>query len=144
ADEPVSALDVSIQAQIINLLQDLQERHGLSFVFISHDLSVVGHISHRVAVMYLGRIVELASRQVLFENPVHPYTRTLLEAVPKGAAGAGRRKARLADSIMVEPGPGCPIRGKSCSHEQPELHEVETDHWVACVNPSQSGQPSWF
>ena len=140
ADEPVSALDVSIQSQIINLLQRLQEEHGLSFVFIAHDLSVVGHISHRVAVMYLGRIVEVGPKLHLFENPRHPYTQALLAAVPKpDPAKRGPRPLLQGDvPSPLNPPPGCafhprcPRRFGPCDKVVPKLLSQPDGVQVAC------------
>ena len=141
ADEAVSALDVSIQAQVINLFKDLQAELGLSYLFISHDLAVVEHISHKVAVMYLGRIVEIADRQSLFSNPQHPYTEALMSAVP--VPDPRRRKARklLAGDVPspIEPPPGChfhtrcPLAQTRCRIEAPVLKEVAPGHSVACL-----------
>jgi oligopeptide transport system ATP-binding protein len=141
-DEAVSALDVSIQAQIVNLLEHLRERFGLTYLFIAHDLSVVRHLCQRVAVMYLGRIVELADCDELFDNALHPYTRALLDAVPvpDPTIEAGRSfrpvKGEVPSPINPPPGcvfhPRCPIAVENCSRMRPELREVRPGHWVAC------------
>jgi oligopeptide transport system ATP-binding protein len=140
-DEPVSALDVSIQAQIINLLAELQERLGLTLLFIAHDLSVVRHISDRIAVMYLGRIMELASSSDLYHNPQHPYTRALLSAVPIPDPAVERERQRMVLSGEIpsplNPPPGCGFhprcyeRLETCSQETPPLRD-RGGHWVAC------------
>ena len=141
-DEAVSALDVSIQAQIINLLEDLRERFGLTYLFIAHDLSVVRHLCQRVAVMYLGRIVELADCDELFDHALHPYTRALLDAVPvpDPRIEASRRfrpvKGEVPSPINPPTGcvfhPRCPIAVAGCGRTRPELREVRPGHWVAC------------
>jgi len=144
-DEPVSALDVSIQAQIINLLQDLQKQLGLSYIFIAHDLSVVRHISDRIGVMYLGRLVEVAESETLYENPRHPYTRALLDSVPipDPVAERGRRHAVLSGEV---PSPEriyagcqfadrCPLREEKCDRESPPLEGAS--HQFACWYPAE-------
>ena len=145
-DEAVSALDVSIQAQIVNLLEELRERFNLTYLFIAHDLSVVRHLCQRVAVMYLGRVVELAACDELFDNPLHPYTQALLAAVPVPDPSVEETrqfrpvKGEVPSSINPPSGcvfhPRCPIAVGSCSRIRPELREVRAGHWVACSEVS--------
>ena len=140
ADEPVSALDVSVQAQILNLIMDLQRELGLAYLFIAHDLSVIGQVSDRIAVMYLGQIIEVADRTELFSHPLHPYTEALLSAIPLPDPHRKRKRISLQGEVPspVEPPPGCrfhtrcPRTMKLCSREQPTLQSLDRDHLVSC------------
>jgi oligopeptide transport system ATP-binding protein len=141
-DEPISALDVSIQAQIINLLEELQEKLGLTYLFIAHDLAVVRHISDRVAVMYVGKMVELTDRNEIFDNPLHPYTRALLSSIPIPDPVLEKRRSRMilvgdVPSPVNPPSgcrfnPRCPYAEDNCKTDEPALTEVRTGHFVAC------------
>jgi oligopeptide/dipeptide ABC transporter ATP-binding protein len=139
-DEPVSALDVSIQSQILNILKEAQAEFHLTYLFIAHNLGVVHHISHRVAVMYLGKIVELTTRDELYRNPMHPYTKALLSAIPMPDPRQKRERTLLKGDIPspLNPPKGCrfhtrcPVAMEICSQEEPEFREVQTGHWSAC------------
>jgi peptide/nickel transport system ATP-binding protein/oligopeptide transport system ATP-binding protein len=139
-DEPVSALDVSIQSQVLNILKDLQAEFGLTYLFIAHNLSVVEHVSNRVAVMYLGKMVEMTSREELFRNPLHPYTQALMSAIPVPNPRLKRQRTILKGDVPspLNPPKGCrfhprcPVAIEKCSHEEPPFIEVSPDHWAAC------------
>lgn len=142
-DEPVSALDVSVRAQVLNLMQELQKKRRLTYLFISHDLSVVRRISNRVAVMYLGRIVEIAEKRALYDNPLHPYTKALISAIPIPDTAHKRARQALAGDIPnpFAPPSGCrfhtrcPYADEKCGRYSPELTEIEKNHWTACHYP---------
>ena len=139
-DEPVSALDVSIQAPILNLMNEIQEQRGLTYMFITHDLSVVNHFSDDIAVMYLGKLIEKAPSEVLFNNPVHPYTQALLSAIPLPKLGARKERILLKGEITspINPAPVCRFAQRCayatdrCRSEEPQLKEIETGHFVSC------------
>ena len=140
-DEPVSALDVSIQAQILNLMEDIQEREGLTYIFITHDLSVVNHFADDIAVMYMGRMVEKAPAEELFENPMHPYTKALLSAIPIPDIHTEMNRIVLKGEVTspIDPKPvcrfasRCPYVKHECIVSEPVLTEISPDHWVACT-----------
>lgn len=142
ADEPISALDVSIQAQVVNLLEDLQKEEDLTYLFIAHDLAMVKHISDRIGVMYLGKMMELADSQTLFQDPLHPYTNALLSAIPVSAPKLRGTRERIVlggdPPSPINPPSGCPFRTRCpsamehCAMEMPEWKEVKENHWVAC------------
>lgn len=140
-DEPVSALDVSIQAQILNLMEDIQDQEGLTYIFITHDLSVVNHFADDIAVMYMGRMVEKAPAEELFENPLHPYTQALLSAIPVPDIHTEMNRIVLKGEVTspIEPKPicrfaaRCPYASEKCLSSEPELVEVSMDHWLACM-----------
>jgi len=150
ADEPVASLDVSVRAQILNLLQELQQKLGITYLYISHDLSTVRHICHRVAVMYLGKIVEIAETDELFENPLHPYTVALLSAIPVPDPKKKTHRIILPGEVPspVNPPPACrfhprcPRRIDICSRVEPPLLEARPGHWLACHNPWPSKSPA--
>jgi peptide/nickel transport system ATP-binding protein len=145
-DEPVSALDVSIQSQVLNILKDLQTEFGLTYLFIAHNLSVVEHVSDRVAVMYLGKMVELTSREELFRNALHPYTKALMSAIPVPNPRLRRQRTVLKGDVPspLNPPTGCrfhprcPVAIEKCSQEEPQFKELLPDHWVACWVAEQS------
>ena len=142
-DEPVSALDVSVRSQVLNLMKDMQENMQLSYLFISHDLSVVRYLCDRIAVMYLGRIVEIASKKELFENPIHPYTKALISAIPIPDVKVKTKRIILKGDVPspIDPPTGCrfhtrcPYATKECAEVMPELKDINSQHQVACIHP---------
>jgi oligopeptide/dipeptide ABC transporter ATP-binding protein len=152
-DEPVSALDVSIQSQILNLLRNLQQEFGFTYLFVAHDLSVVEHISDRVGVMYLGKLVEMGSRADLFRNPLHPYTQALLSAIPVPDPRRKRQRIMLTGEVPspVNPPSGCRFHTRCpyvmdlCKHDEPAFEEKRPGHWAAChlIDQSYGGVPAW-
>jgi peptide/nickel transport system ATP-binding protein/oligopeptide transport system ATP-binding protein len=147
-DEPVSALDVSIQSQVLNILKDLQTEFGLTYLFIAHNLSVVEHVSNRVAVMYLGKMVELTTREELFRNPLHPYTQALMSAIPVPNPRLKRQRTILKGDVpspLNPPNgcrfhPRCPVAIEICSQQEPQFKELRPDHWAACWVAEQNLQ----
>ena len=145
ADEPVSALDVSVQAQIVNLMLELQDRLGIAYLFVAHDLSVVKHVSHRVAVMYVGKIVEVAPTSALFDTPRHPYTEALLSAVPVPDPRLRAKRIVLEGDVAdpADPPPGCAFHPRCryaterCRQVTPPLEEVSPGHWVRCIRAQE-------
>jgi oligopeptide/dipeptide ABC transporter ATP-binding protein len=146
-DEPVSALDVSIQAQIINLLQELRDRYQLTYLFIAHNLALVRHISDRVVVMYAGKIMEVAARDELYDNPLHPYTLALLSAVPVADPAEVQRERQILPGEIPSPlnpptgcrfHPRCPLAVPECSRVVPPLEEKAPGHWAACIRVARA------
>lgn len=150
ADEPVASLDMSVRAQILNLMKDMQEKYHLTYVIISHDLSVIKHMCDYIAVMYLGKIVEMAPKQVLFESPLHPYTKALLSAIPIPDPTLKRDRIILKGTIPspINPPPGCnfhprcPFAMELCTKEEPEMIEIDKNHYVACWLTSEKSNSS--